>query len=271
MCLTVSSVVNELPLYCIWTVFCSPCWWKVSVIFVLLRCDYVFPPLCTVCNFCLTCGNLVASSHLYCVFFVLKPLLWIRIFNVWFFPPEAWTPHVSCSTWSVPTLVPLLLSQKNWLCASQDDSLLPPTALAELTMGDHYTTDGTKLHPLHSTLLSLFTLLQLLFSLSLSLSLFVTFLYSSCKKNTNETTRKNWRGSTLPVDKPDETLWPLCALRVPELQNANHSIRYHGTTYPRTNTTTCLDNTNSVFDKKQRLWLHLRTFLFLGRRNVDLD
>lgn len=143
---------------------------------------FYFSSLHSWCNFCLTC-DFVASSQ-YCVlYFVLFfSLLWNL--NVPFFPPRH---ERLCSTWSIPTLVPLLLLQKNWLCASQDDSLLPPTALAELTMGDHYTTDGTELHPL--TLNSSVPLHSFAASL---LSLSLTFLHCSWQTNESHTETLTW-------------------------------------------------------------------------------
>lgn len=179
-------------------------------------------------------------------------------------PAQAWMPRIRCTPRSIAKPVPLLLLQKNWLCASRDDSLLPPTALAELITGGHKATAGTKLHPRRS----LFHLLLLLLQLRLSFSLFVTFLHCNWQKKKTQT-QKNWRGSSLPVDKPDETLKPLCAPRVPELQNNNHLSRNHGNSAisPHDNTTICLDNTKVV--KEQRLWLHVRPSVTLGGWSRD--
>lgn len=117
---------------------------------------------------------------------------------MWFFPPRHGCLALSRSMWSVHTLVLLLLLQKNWLCASQDDSLLPLTALAELTMGDYrYTTDMTKLHPLHS--------LSCSFSSSLCLS--VTFLH--CSSNTRMKPYGKLTMLCIPCGQPDVTLRPL--------------------------------------------------------------
>lgn len=136
---------------------------------------------------------------------------------MWFFPPRHGCLALSCSMWSVHTLVLLLLLQKNWLCASQDDSLLPLTALAELTMGDYrYTTDMTKLHPLHS--------LSCSFSSSLSLCYIPPLQF----KHSNETI---WK-----TDDALHSLWTAgCDTTTTWLQN--HSI----------STTACLDNTNALF------------------------
>lgn len=115
----------------------------------------------------------------------------------------SWIPHVSCSPWSLPTL--LFFLQKNWLCASQDDSLLPLTALAELTMGDHFTTDGTKTpcFYIHFSVLPSFPFLS--FSL----------LHSSIAADTLMKPHGKLAWICPPCGQPDVTLWPLSALASP--------------------------------------------------------
>lgn len=61
VCLTVTSVVNELPLYCICTVFFAPPagekW------FISPWMWFLFFSLHSLYNFCLMCGDFVASCH----------------------------------------------------------------------------------------------------------------------------------------------------------------------------------------------------------------
>lgn len=119
--------------------------------------------------------------------------------------------------------LPLLLSQKNWSCASQDDSLLPPTALAELTVGNNKTSVATKLHLCH--LFSLFCSLH--FSLPLNrippLQLTKKIDVGFCPLWTNWI--KHFK--------------PLYALQVPEIQSLNHLSRYQcNNTTPLNNNTT---------------------------------
>lgn len=70
-----------------------------------------------------------------------------------------------------------LVLQKNWLCASQDDSLLPPTALAEMTVEDYFNT--TLCSTCAFALLSFFDLLLLFLSLFF---LLFTFLHCSWQR-----------------------------------------------------------------------------------------
>lgn len=88
------------------------------------------------------------------------------------------------------------------------------------------------------------------------LFLFVTFLHLQRTSYWNHTEKLTW--ICAPCGQTDETLWPLCAPRVPELQKTL-TTRWDTAA---ANTTTCLDNTNPLSaTKQQRLWLHPRTFL----------
>lgn len=191
-----------------------------------------------------------------CFYFFFKPLLWIRILNVQFFPPrhERLTsaaphdqfPHLclfSCrktdcvhhKTTASSHLLPLL----NWQWGT-----------TTLPMGLNSILYILSSVPLHSFAASLFLL---------SLFLSVTFLLAA-DKLMEPHGKLTWLYT--PCGHPDMTLWPLCALRVPELQNANHSIGYCGHKlllqhYIASQQHYDLDNTNALFDKKQRLWLHL--------------
>lgn len=150
----------ELPLYWIWTVFCSHCWWKVWLF---------LHTLCILFIYCvLTC--LVQPQLCICTFYVsLRPAVNFKCVSL---PAQAWTPHITFFMRPIPMFLPIFLLQKNWLYASQDGSLLPPTVLAELTMGDHNTSDGIKNSILYIQLLSLF-------SSAASVFLSVTFLHCS--------------------------------------------------------------------------------------------
>lgn len=175
-------------------------------------------------------------------------------------------PHISCSPPSIAKPVPLLLLQKNWLCASQDDSLLPPTALAELINGRPQDYPGTKLHPWHSALLSLFALLQLHFSLSLSLlhSSIAADKFSKPHRKTDVDLRSLWTNWTRHYNH-----FVLC-------KSLNSKTI---TTWADTTATTLLLHATALqfawttlmlsAMKKQRLWLHLRTSLFLGGWSRD--
>lgn len=152
----------------------SPAGESVAVLFVLSDVFVLFIFLSV--HFVIYCNVLwlFGPQPLLCNVFLFR-------LSVWFFLPS--------SRWSIAT--PLFL-QKNWLCASQDASLLPPTALAERATGDHYTTDGLNsilyilaIVPSHSSAASL-----------LSFSL----LHSSFAANKLMKHTENWHGPTLLVD-----------------------------------------------------------------------
>lgn len=113
------------------------------------------------------------------------------VLNVPFFPP--------CSLWLIFPPMLLLFLQRNWSCASVDGSLLPPTALAELTMGEHETSAGAKPHPSPQlcTLLQLFSLLLLLSYIpALQLTHQWTWIYPSCGQTGQNTKTALWSTRT---------------------------------------------------------------------------
>lgn len=125
-----------------------------------------------------------------------------------------------CSFQSISSPVRLLLLQRNWLCASVDGSLLPPTALAERRLGEHHTSAGAQLHPSPQlcTLSQLFSLLLLGYIPALQ------------------------RGSpSPPVDKLDK-IYKNSKILTTRL-------------YHRGNKARSLDNTNSL--EEQGAWPHL--------------
>lgn len=138
-----------------------------------------------------------------------------------------------CSFWLISSPVGLLLLQRNWSCASVDGSPLPPTALAELSMGDPNKSAEAQPHPSPQ----LCTLLQL-FSLLLLLG-YIPALQ---------------RGSTLPVDKLDKVYEnsKILTTRLYHRGNKATARANDATTMLRS-----LDNTNTL--EEQRLRLHLET------------
>lgn len=150
----------------------------------------------------------------------------------------------------------LLLLQKNWLCASQDDSLLPPTALAERNMGEHKMSIETKLCSLCSALFSIAAFLSVLQLLHSSLQLIKKTSHrlpavDLCSLWTTWTRHYNHCGNIKMLIAWAETMTTTLNLHATTLQFAWTTLLH------------------SVVKKRQRPWHHLRTSLFLEGWNAD--
>lgn len=106
-----TSAVSEHPLWWIWIVFCSPCWWKTSLISFFVNVIVLFSAQFV--NLCLNVWWLLPAADVMNRIWVCQVVF--RDFKCAIIPTQAWTSHVSRSAWSIPICVCVFFFlQKNW-------------------------------------------------------------------------------------------------------------------------------------------------------------